>query len=289
MDIASERAWEEVFDALVVTKGIAMILGETDSGKSTLARYLVERFVSRKLPICLLDADVGQSSLGLPGTISMKVFISSGDLRAYTYETMSFVGTVNPANAIALITSTVQRMALDCSRKVGSVLVDTTGLVAGEVGAKLKISKIKALSPSVLIALQRERELEHILTLATDIPTYRLSVSNAVKRRSLATRIAYRRKKLEDYFRAGEMTDFIISSREVPFLYRGYPLASRHHMANPGTLLGLNHGEDTIALGILQDISDKSIVFSAPLQSIKPVNRVIFGDMTYSPDRRNDL
>lgn len=289
MDIILEREWEGLLDTLVETEGIAMILGETDSGKSTLARYLVERFVSRELPICLLDADVGQSSLGLPGTISMKIFASSEDFRAYTYETMCFVGTVNPAKAIALITSTVRRMALECGRKVGPVLVDTTGLVAGEVGAQLKISKIRALEPAVLIALQRERELEHILALASDIPTHRVPVSKSVKKRTLAVRIEYRRRKFEDYFGSHEMSDFLLSSRETPFLYRGKPFSPKHHPVKQKTLLGLNHGDDTVALGILQDVSDKSILFSAPLQSIKSVNRVVFGDLTYSSDHRNDL
>jgi polynucleotide 5'-kinase involved in rRNA processing len=47
------------------------------------------------------------------------------------------------------------------------------------------------------------------------------------------------------------------------------------------TAIGLNHNDYTIALGILADISDNSITFSSPLGSIKNIERVIFGDITY--------
>ena len=96
MEIIAEPAWENLRDALLLTGGIAVILGATDSGKSLLAKYLVQRLVELDTPICLIDADVGQSSLGLPGMLCMKTFSSADDLDVFIYEKMSFFGTINP-------------------------------------------------------------------------------------------------------------------------------------------------------------------------------------------------
>ena len=70
----SEPDWEVLLHKLLQNKGTALIIGATDSGKSTLAKYLVQKLVSQNINVCLIDSDVGQSSLGLPGTICMKVF-----------------------------------------------------------------------------------------------------------------------------------------------------------------------------------------------------------------------
>jgi len=74
MEIHPEPEWEELFRELRKLKGTALLLGATDSGKSTLVKYLARRLVAETVKVSVIDSDVGQSSLGLPGTISMKVF-----------------------------------------------------------------------------------------------------------------------------------------------------------------------------------------------------------------------
>jgi len=71
-EVIPEPEWEFILKKLVRQRGVAMIMGETDSGKSTLARYLIKRLVSKRITVSLADCDIGQSSLGLPGTISMR-------------------------------------------------------------------------------------------------------------------------------------------------------------------------------------------------------------------------
>ncbi len=280
MEIIAEPAWENLRDALLLTGGIAVILGATDSGKSLLAKYLVQRLVELDTPICLIDADVGQSSLGLPGTLCMKTFSSADDLDVFTYEKMSFVGTINPATNIAQITATVKKMSDACRERTNLCLVDTSGLVAGEIGQKLKSAKIKALNPEHIIAVQKERELEHILELISDRPIHRINASKNIKVRPLATRIKYRRKKYENYFIRSMMNDFILSPREATFLYKAGAMTLNQGVFKKGTVIGLNHDDDTIALGLLEDISDDVITFSSPIDTIKYINRVVFGDIT---------
>jgi polynucleotide 5'-hydroxyl-kinase GRC3/NOL9 len=84
MDITPEAGWEGLMEELLRRKGTVLVLGASDSGKSTLARYLIEGFLANGLRAAFVDSDIGQSSLGLPGTISMKVFDSPADLADFS-------------------------------------------------------------------------------------------------------------------------------------------------------------------------------------------------------------
>jgi len=97
MDIIPSPEWESVSEALLNKKGTGIIIGSTDSGKSTFARFLIGKLLMQNLSVCLVDSDIGQSALGLPGTVSMKCFCLPDDLQNFVFEKMSFIGVVNPA------------------------------------------------------------------------------------------------------------------------------------------------------------------------------------------------
>ena len=140
------------------------------------------------------------------------------------------------------------------------------------------------MNPDHIIAVQRHNELEHILKLIEDAQIHRMTVPKNIKARPLATRIQYRKKKFKDYFLESEMNDFILYSHDTTFLYDNRAFNMREGLFNKDTVIGLNHNDDTIALGILADISDNSITFSSTLGSIRCINRIIFSDITYARD-----
>ena len=110
MEILPEPGWDRLLSVLRVRQGTALLLGGTDSGKTTLARYIVESLVARRLRTALIDADVGQSGIGLPGTISMKVFRDQEDLGDFSSERMTFLGFANPSKVIPLMVAMTRRM-----------------------------------------------------------------------------------------------------------------------------------------------------------------------------------
>ena len=93
-------------------------------------------------------------------------------------------------------------------------------------------------------------------------------------------RTHYRNKTLDDYFGKNDIPDFILYVNEVHFVHRGVPTHLKGHAFKKNTIIGLNHDEDTLALGILCDMTDDSITFMAPLPSLMEINKVVFGDMT---------
>jgi polynucleotide 5'-hydroxyl-kinase GRC3/NOL9 len=280
VEIVPESEWEGLFEEIVKHKGTAIIIGATDSGKSTLARYLIRKLISEKFKVSLVDSDVGQSSIGLPGTISMKVFCNKKELEDFRFERMFFVGTINPAKKIPLIIDSTKRMSDFCKEKSDITLIDTSGLISGEVGKALKIKKIRTIKPEHIIALQREEELEHILNLIENLNIHRIRTSTEAKIRSIAARISYRKKKLEDYFNEAEIAEFLLHLNEARFFHNGKPIGLKDREFTEGTIIGLNHDGDTLALGVVIEVTDNSLTFRSPIKSLKKINEVTFGNMT---------
>jgi polynucleotide 5'-hydroxyl-kinase GRC3/NOL9 len=280
MEIHPESEWEELFRELKKHKGTALFLGATDSGKSTLVKYLAKRLTKEGITVAIVDADVGQSSLGLPGTISMKVFSDEKDIEHYTFEKMFFVGSTNPAKKTSLMVNGSGKMVDACREKSDIIFMDTTGLISGELGRALKIGKIRTIKPEHIIALQRNGELEHILRLVEHGMIHRIGVSMMAKSRERENRIKYRKKKFLDYFGEKRVSDFLIHQHDAMFLLHGKSFNLKDSDFKAGTIIGLNHHDDTIGLGVIIETTADAITFKSPLRSLRGINRVLLSEMT---------
>jgi polynucleotide 5'-hydroxyl-kinase GRC3/NOL9 len=280
MDITPGAGWEGLMKELLRRRGTVLILGASDSGKSTLARYLIEGFVSCGLRAAFVDSDIGQSSLGLPGTISMKAFESPADLADFSPQRVFFIGALSPARAIPRMIEGTRAMA-EAARAEGAgvVVVDTTGLVSGEVGRALKRGKVRALRPDHIVAIQRGEELEHILEKVKGPKVHRLRASRLAKRRSRPARIAYRQGKFASYMKGARTASLRAEGRE--FLLRGRPVGIKEiKEVERGTLIGLNRDGETAAVGVFLGVKEGKVLLRTPLRAFRGINRVLIGEMT---------
>lgn len=276
-EITPEPEWEGLVEGLVNRKGTALLLGATNSGKSTLARYLIERFILKNIVASLIDSDIGQSSLGLPGTINMKIFKTVEDIKDFSTEKIFFVGSLNPAKKIPLMIDGLKKMVSEARTESKLILVDTTGLIHGEAGKALKLGKIKAIRPEHLIAIQRHDELEHLIAPIKDIDIHRIKASKMVMERDREARFRYRRERFNEYFDEKKVTEFFLD--DIDLFYNGKPLRPKEIDFKEGTLIGLNHNKDTRSLGILLELDGNSITFKSPIKSVRGINGVTLGDI----------
>ena len=284
MKIIPEQGWKSLLRILGRQKGTVLLLGATDSGKTTLARYLVESLVAKRLYTALIDSDIGQSGLGLPGTVSMKVFRHQGDVSDYRSGKMTFLGFTNPVKVPALMVAMTKRLAGIGQKRADITVVDTTGLVSGELGKALKMAKIRTLRPAHIIAIQRGDELEHILSLIGNRGIYRLKTSSAARKRSASARAAHRKRKLERYFREQDQYAHMLDSSALSFFSQGRIFCPAGRALPSGTIIGLNRNDFTIALGIVESASPEAVFCRTPLKSLKGINRVVCGDMIMPSD-----
>lgn len=279
MKIVPAQGWDELLDILRQEGGTTLFIGGTDAGKSTLVRWLVESLAMTGTASALVDADVGQSALCLPGTVGMKVFRRPEDARDFTCARFVFLGSPNPARIILPLVETTGKLAEEARREAGLVLIDSTGLISGELGLGLKLAKIRATGAGRVVAVQREDECEPILERLGNVAIHRLHPGPQARTRSQETRTGRRSERLAGYFAAAS-TEFIIRSDQAEFIRFGRDVSLRNTPLGEGAVIGLNHGKETVALGVITEADGDGISFRSPLRSLKGVNRVVLGEIT---------
>jgi polynucleotide 5'-hydroxyl-kinase GRC3/NOL9 len=279
VEIVAPNEWIELARSLVLRKGTILLLGSTDTGKSTFTRYLAETLLHCGTTVALVDADVGQSALGLPGTVSFAAFRSVENVKAFRCESFSFLGSVSPIPVLSFLIKETCRFVSRGRTSSEITLIDTTGLVDDEPGRRLKIAKIKAIRPDRIIAIERSGELEHILQNVGDIDVVRLKPSPMAKFRRRQSRIRYREAKLAKYFRDAD--EIILSTHGLEFFFHGRTVGHEDVRIRPGAVAGLNRDVDSDGLGIITDLDHDSITLKTPLRSLRGIRRVMLGSITF--------
>ncbi|MBN1659454.1 MAG: hypothetical protein JXA93_13705 [Anaerolineae bacterium] len=275
METIVSPAWEQlVVDDSVHT---IVVVGASDTGKSTLARYLFMRLCRVGVRAAYLDADVGQSTLGVPTTQTVALASRAGEdtFPPRGPRASFFLGDITPRGHLLPAVVGVRRLA-DQARAWGAgvTVVDTTGLVdAAQGGKALKQWKIELLAPELVIGLQRERELEPILwPLRRDgrVRVAELAVMPQVTYRPREARVAHRAGRLAGYF-AGARTQVVNLRRTAV-----YDLG----LLAPRALLAFQDGAGlTLALGLVEaaDRAGGMATVRTPLASLEAVASVRIG------------
>lgn len=273
-EIVAVRGWEELVAEAAEQAGVTLLLGRTDVGKSTLARFLVDRLVAAGRTTALVDADVGQSWLCVPGSVGMKVFRSPDDLSGLRCDRLAFLGSPSPLKVFAPLLESVGRLTTEARAAAFSVVVDTGGLVDGEAGRGLKLAKIRALQPERVVAVERERECEPILSMLDEVDIVRLAPSPYVHARSRETRARWRELRAASWFAGKDLREMLFRRHDVTFTHLGRPIDLTVLPVEPGTLAGLCRGKETLELGLVTEADSDGVTVETPLQFAKGVNRI---------------
>ena len=148
----------------VATSNVSMLIGGLDTGKTTLALQAVRvALASGRTPV-LVDADVGNSTIGPPACVGMKVFNSLDDLEKLDQpDGLHFVGTVTPSRLV-LQHVVATAVMVERARQAGDVvIIDTTAVASGVSGETLKYHKSELCRPEKIIALQHGEEMEPVV------------------------------------------------------------------------------------------------------------------------------
>jgi polynucleotide 5'-hydroxyl-kinase GRC3/NOL9 len=270
-------AWAEI-DCTTV-RGTLMVIGATDTGKSTFARYLYRRLCAEPgRRVAYLDGDPGQSTLGPPTTLTLALG-ASGDASFPPAgpRWQRFVQSTSPRGHMLPVLVSAARLA-QAARDAGAdaIVYDTSGLVSqAEGGVNLKLAKLELLRPSVVFSIQRDRELEPIIAplRRSYIRLIELSPSPAAQRRDVPTRQAHRASQYERYLSAARSVtvdwDRLAVFPAPRFVFN--------------QLVALEDAEGfTLTLGIVEwaDMKAKRVTLRASLASLDKVKALRLGDVT---------
>ena len=294
MEIIAPKEWHALLDVLEKEKGSAILLGAADTGKSTLAKFLIFNLCRRGLKVALVDADIGQSFLGPPTTIGLAVFKSDPDWElVLSPPEIFFVGSTTPEGHFPAHLKGVKRM-VDKATSYGPdlILVDTTGFVLGEPGKELKTRKIELISPRFILALQKSDEIEPILKVYNENPLckiYRLPLPEQVRPRSMDERQTYRTNKFRDYFKHSVIQELAIEQLQMEGEVldpNGEPIPLDWSLRINGLLIGLkDSGDETLALGVIRNYLEekKAVRVLTPLPDTQRVRTVQLSSLKVIP------
>ena len=278
-------SWEEL--DLSALRGTMMIIGPSDVGKSTFARYLFKRLCKIYPRVGYLDGDPGQSTLGPPGTMTLAMAINGDDTfppRGRRWR--KFVGSVSPVgNMLAVLTCAARLMEVAQEAGAQAVIYDTTGLVEpARGGIHLKLAKIDLLRPKVLFALQRQQELKNLLLplkRRRNILVFELSPSSAAQRRDTSVRKAHRVEQFSQYF---------TKASQLPVNWTKFAVLPAPRF-NLNRLVALEEGDGFIVgLGIVAQIDrlSRQVILHTPVDTMKGVEVIRLGDLLVDPATYED-
>ncbi len=229
----TDPSWEAAV-ARAADARVMLVMGETDAGKTSFTTFLAGALLERGASVGVVDADLGQSDIGPPTTVGLgRLRLPVERLEDAEVVGLYFVGATSPQGHL-LPTVAGTRAMVQKALRLGfdRVIVDTSGLVQGELGRLLKQHKIDLVEPDLVLVLQRSGECEHILRpyAAGDRPTVlRLAPAAAGRRRSQEERRQHRERSLQAYL-AGSRAVSLDLGRVIlrqPALYVGQPLPPR--------------------------------------------------------------
>ncbi len=205
------REWRELANQIVKSQQVVLVIGTTDTGKSTFCRFLADYALAAGLKTACVDADIGQSRIGPPTTVGMKSFAPDEHIGAEnrfvfdgTAEHLYFVGDVSSSGHFLEILTGI-RLMVDSARQTDAdfVVIDTTGYIHDPPAVTLKQHKIELIRPNHLVCIGRSAELTQITACYTQqewLDIHYLLPHRNVRSKSSSSRSRYRKYQFDAYF-----------------------------------------------------------------------------------------
>lgn len=154
-------SWRAVIDELLARpNSTIIIIGQTDSGKSTFSQFLSNSALNFSSKVGLIDADIGQSDLGPPGFIGASLVRRKVvDLRNLRPTVMEFVGVLSPSRAFEESIYKVAKTKEHLLRyNPDYIIVNTDGWL-DEEGLVHKRKLIEKIKPNIVIEICQKESL----------------------------------------------------------------------------------------------------------------------------------
>lgn len=220
---------------------VVLVLGATDTGKTTLVHRLHEQ-----LGGSIIDADLGQSAIGPPTCVSVGV-------PGCTHASF-FVGDISPRGCwqqvIDGIIYCLQRARRPC-------LIDTDGYIEGSDALAYKRALIEAIQPDLLVLVPRAGELESFKRFVSpSLHVIELAAQNA-GRKSLTRRLWAREEAFRYYFSPAQHR-----------CWERAQLSVKSNLPNDlrDLLVGLSWQGQFVGLGILKSLTEEHVEIVTPVE-----------------------
>ncbi len=270
--------WDRVVNYLIYEKINALIIfGEVDTGKTFFSTYLTNKLISNNLKPSVLDCDTGQSDIGPPSTLGIAIFnkpiLFMTEVKP---EKLYFVGSHSPSEHFLHYICGFTKLVNYGLKNSDIVIIDTPGWVLGDGGRMLRNSELEILSALetnyVVVLLQRNQEIEHLVKSIPQKKVIRLTVSKKASPTSVEERKKLREFVYKKYF---SNIDTLELNFDKIFTDRVYFLTGQR-LNKKGNLLWVEKLSGFEGLYVVSEnkLSDREIEKVKKLYDVKKVKNV---------------
>jgi polynucleotide 5'-hydroxyl-kinase GRC3/NOL9 len=259
-------------------KGVCLVLGAADTGKTTLIAAMAKDMGSKRR-VGIIDADVGQSHIGPPACVGWAIADGrQADFSKLAIGGLNFVGDITPVGHLLQLTAAIVQSYVKVSTLSDVILIDTPGFIGGPAATALWWTVQRILQPDLIVAVQRNDDLSHILRGLEQIApnVEQVHCPQQMRIKSPQARRKYRQEQFGRYFRSS--SDFSISLNDVAIQesrdFGGAALINR--------LVGLRDAKGAdLTIGRIRDWRrDKGVVVvQSPAVNIRQVRCLAIGDV----------
>lgn len=278
----TKKSHADVIATIAARPGRVFVLGGVDSGKTTFTVQLARAGLEAGHSVAIVDADLGQSTIGPPTTVGLKVLSNVAQLdEAATPDSMAFVGATSPrGHVLPLVTGTAKLVMRAIEMGARLIIVDTSGLIDGVAGQVLKLTKAELCRPHHVVALARGGELEPItgvLERFLSLEVVSLDVHPDIRVRSVDERTAHRESRLAAFLGPQVYRWRVRPTVFMPSLPPIFELSELD-----GLLVGIDDGHgDCLGLGILEYREDALRLLTPVSEGVRALR---LGSVRVAPD-----
>lgn len=152
-----EKTATEIASDCLEKKGcMTVVIGKTESGKTTFSETLSNIMISEGVHPCLIDGDIGQSTIGYPGFISSKIIVRRVLWeRKPQPEHSFFVGSITPSGYEDKVILGFLNVINRCKDKSNHFVIDTDGWFGDRDSVNFKLKLIQTITPTHIVCLSK--------------------------------------------------------------------------------------------------------------------------------------
>jgi polynucleotide 5'-hydroxyl-kinase GRC3/NOL9 len=231
--------WREGGDILTQSRGLVVILGDVDVGKSSLSSYLANVCYDHGIRTSIIDGDVGQADIGPPTTTSSSTVSNHIlSLQELSPERSYFIGDTSPSSVQDKLVQSIVRLKDELSTGSEIMILNTDGWVREDEAVKHKLQLLHSLRPNLVLGLSLDHELDPILE-SQQCTTLRLEASSFARTRTREERKKAREEGYRRFLQNPKRLDLRLNTIKLRMFNK--PRQQRINQASTynGTLAGL--------------------------------------------------
>ncbi len=154
-DQIGTNIWEDIIECILNSnRKRIIIIGPSDTGKSTLTLFIANKLLNKRLSPLIIDSDIGQGELSPPTCIGSTILSKQTiDLASVNPHYVSFIGDIQPVGYESRIINCIKNSYDKLHKNNNITIVNTDGFVNNNEN-NYKIDLIKKIDPDCIICMR---------------------------------------------------------------------------------------------------------------------------------------